>query len=60
VVDEVGVPWLEVAGDWAVPCEGEALPEEAVEAVEAPSFFLEDDLVESLARESCSCWWLAV
>jgi hypothetical protein len=44
---------LEVAGDWALPCEGEALPEEAVEA---PSFFFEDDLVESLALESCSCW----
>lgn len=47
VWDEVGVPWAEFAGDWFAPCEGEEVPEDE-------SFFLED-LLESLARESCSC-----
>lgn len=53
VVDELGVPWAELAGDrLSVPegafvCEGEAVPD-------AESFFFED-LFESLARDNCSC-----
>lgn len=55
VVDDVGVPWLEEMGDcvWALdtapePCDGEEVPE-------FDSFLFLDDLLESLARESCSC-----
>jgi hypothetical protein len=53
VVDELGVPCAELAGDrlsvpeGAFACEGEAVPEEE-------SFFLED-LFESLALDNCSC-----
>jgi hypothetical protein len=54
VVDELGVPWAEPAGDrlsvpeGALPCEGEAVPD-------AESFFLEA-LFESLALDNCSCY----
>jgi len=46
VVDDVGVTWPEPTGD-TVLITGEDVPE-------FESFFLED-LLESLARESCSC-----
>jgi hypothetical protein len=49
--DEVGVAWAELAGERlaALPC-GEAVPE-----VELSPFFFED-LLPSLALESCSCY----
>lgn len=53
VVDELGVPWTELAGDrlsvpeGALACEGEDVPE-------LESFFFED-LLESLALDNCSC-----
>jgi hypothetical protein len=52
-VEEVGVAVVELLGDLESPAavvddSGEAVPELLV------SFFL-DDLLESLARESCSC-----
>ena len=52
-MEDVGVPWAELAGDrlsvpdGAFACEGEAVPE-------AESFFFED-LFESLALDNCSC-----
>ena len=57
VVDEVGVPWLELLGEWALP--GAASVELELgagdEVPEAESFLFFDLLLESLARESCSC-----
>jgi hypothetical protein len=47
VCDEVGVGWAELDGELEAPCKGDAVPE-------VESFFL-DDLLPSLARESCSC-----
>jgi hypothetical protein len=50
VCEEVGVPCAELAGDCAEPLwEGDAVPEEPVPV----SFFLDDDLLDSLALESC-------
>lgn len=50
-VEEVGVPCAELAGDCEeAPCEGEEVPE----VDEAESFFLEEDLLDSFALESCS------
>jgi hypothetical protein len=53
VVEEFGVAWAELAGEWLaeLPREGEALPP----AEDSPFFF--EDLLDSLpvARESCSC-----
>ena len=57
VVDDVGVPWFELPGECVLPglikvelelCAGEIVPE-------AESFLFFDLLLESLARESCSC-----
>jgi hypothetical protein len=47
VCDEEGVAWAEPEGEPEAPAEGEAVPE-------VDSFFLED-LLPSLALESCSC-----
>ena len=59
-VDEVGVAWLEETGDWVwamgmLPVElpdGDAVPELLLLFA---SFLFLDDLLGSLARESCSC-----
>lgn len=47
VCDEEGVGCAELEGELEAACEGEAVPE-------VESFFL-DDLLLSLALESCSC-----
>jgi hypothetical protein len=47
VCDEVGVAEAEPEGELEAPVEGDAVPE-------VESFFL-DDLLPSLALESCSC-----
>ena len=47
VCDEEGVACAEPEGELEEPCEGDAVPE-------VESFFL-DDLLPSLALESCSC-----
>lgn len=53
VVEDVGVPWAELAGDCdEPPSEGDAVPEPP----EAESFFFDEDLLDSFARESCSCY----
>jgi hypothetical protein len=53
VCEDVGVAWAEFAGEWlAEPPRGEAVPVEALSGL--PLFF--DDLLESLALESCTCY----
>jgi len=47
VCEEDGVFWAELEGELEAPCEGDEVPE-------VESFFL-DDLLPSLALESCSC-----
>jgi hypothetical protein len=47
VCEEEGVAWAEFEGELEAACEGDAVPE-------VESFFL-DDLLPSLALESCSC-----
>ena len=55
VVEEVGVPWFDDTGD-CVFTNVEGFELEDGEAVpELGSFLLLDDLLGSLARESCSC-----
>lgn len=51
VCEEVGVPCAELAGDWVEEpaCEGDAVPDVPV----PDSFFLDEDLLDSLALESC-------
>ena len=57
VVDEVGVPWLELLGEWVLPAATKAEVELGAgdEVPDAGSFLFFDLLLESLARESCSC-----
>lgn len=55
-VEDVGVGWLELAGDCVRLDPGpDEEPWDGDEVPELESFFL-DDLLGSLARESCSCW----
>lgn len=57
VVDEVGVPWLELLGEWVLPAATKVEVELGAgdEFPDAESFLFFDLLLESLARESCSC-----
>lgn len=48
------MPCAEVAGDWEEPTNwGDAVPEVPAEP---ESFFFDEDLLDSFARESCSCY----
>lgn len=57
VVDDVGVPWLELPGECVLPGATKVELEFSAgdEVAEAESFLFFDLLLESLARESCSC-----
>ncbi len=57
VVEEVGVPWADVLGEFVLPCGTSVELEPAGEAVPVwPSFLFFDLLLDSRALESCAPW----